>query len=295
MNDLRTPRDARDGADDAHDDVRRAYRALADEPVPPALDASVLDMARAAVRPTRVRPRWIVPASLAATVLVAVGLSLDVKRESTRDAQQYAGESRATKAESAAMDASAPNGSATAPIEAPVAAPMEAARPAPFPAQQNAAVAPAVAAANDAERGASRDATGPPPQEVGIAIPQRASSTAAPAAAPPMPVVRPIPAAPPPALDMPAVASTARSEAAPPVSAEAQRAVAPESAETLQRMASPAAKSAPYAAARDEARPPRTREQWLKDIEALRRAGRTADAEAELARFRAAYPDPPPR
>jgi hypothetical protein len=273
MNDLRTPRDARDGADDAHDGVRRAYRALGDEPVPPALDASVLDMARAAVRPKRVRARWIVPASLAATVLVAVGISLDVKRESARDA---------TPAERAVAPSFAP-------------APMEAARPAPFPAQQSAAVPPGVAAANDAARGASRDATSPPPHEVGIAIPQRASSATAPAAAPHMPVARPMPAAPPAALDMPAVASAARAEAAPPVSAEAARAVNTVAAETLERMAAPAAKSAASAAARDEARPLRTREQWLEDIEALRRAGRTADADAELARFRAAYPETPQR
>ena len=55
----------------------------------------------------------------------------------------------------------------------------------------------------------------------------------------------------------------------------------------LPREAAPAAAPPPAAAL---ARPP-TPEAWYAEIEALRKAGRNAEADAELARFEAAYPD----
>ena len=60
------------------------------------------------------------------------------------------------------------------------------------------------------------------------------------------------------------------------------------------------AESAPLAAertrvagslAKEAAAPQRTPEAWYADIEALRKAGRNTEADAELARFEAAYPD----
>ncbi|MBL8250454.1 MAG: hypothetical protein JNK31_02170 [Candidatus Competibacter sp.] len=45
--------------------------------------------------------------------------------------------------------------------------------------------------------------------------------------------------------------------------------------------------------ARRELRADRSPEQWLEDINQLRRQGRTAEADARLAEFRRRYPDHP--
>ncbi len=71
-------------------------------------------------------------------------------------------------------------------------------------------------------------------------------------------------------------------------------------AEVINPPAPPPGESAPLAAertrvagslAKEAAVPQRTPEAWYADIEALRKAGRNEEADAELARFEAAYPD----
>ena len=64
------------------DALRRDVAALGDESPPPILDAAVLARARAAVRPARTVRRWWVPASVAATVVIAFSLVMRVQQES---------------------------------------------------------------------------------------------------------------------------------------------------------------------------------------------------------------------
>lgn len=291
MNEIRTDRDR----DDAYDDVRRAWRELGDEPVPPALDASVLEAARAAVRPKRTRPRWIVPMSLAATVLLAVGISFDVRREAARDAQQpYAGDARTTGA--AVMQESAKS---------------DARKDAPAAAAAPADDVPATPGAAGTSAGIAHDAPPPPASFVPEPVPmeqpapivaQRSApavaSIEAPKMAPPA-----APMAPPPPAEAADRAQPASETAivVPRQAQEAPAAGAPSHQRALPELSGRAAEKAVDSAARRKSEadnrmfdaPKRTPEEWLRDIEALRRAGRTADADAELARFKAAYPSYP--
>jgi hypothetical protein len=213
---LPTDRAREDEVHAAEDDVRRAYAELGDEPVPPDVDARVLAAAHTAVRPVRARPRWLVPASLAATVVLAVGVALDVLREARVES---AGESAPSSA------------GADAQVEAPAPS-------------ADSASAPASAAASDI----ARESTTP-------VAPAR-SYERAPAA----------------------VADRALADA---VADTHDATVPPPPAPRAERRAEPAA-AAP---------PPLAPEAWLLRIEALRRDGRTAEADAEYARFLLAYPD----
>jgi hypothetical protein len=311
MNEIRTDRDR----DDAYDDVRRAYRELGDEPVPPMLDANVLEAARAAVRPKRTRPRWIVPMALAATVLLAVGISFDVRRETAREAQQYAGDAPTEVAhDAAAMNESAKSNERAGGGAVP-ASPPPAFAPEPLPMDQ---ATPAVA-----QREAAKAV--PPPSAPMATTAAPAPAPMAPPPAPMAPVSAPIAApivsapsiaapAPPPAAAGRAAPASEASIAVPKqagavapadagagagAGANVHEIVAPRRAEPERAARDAATADATSAAAerrKSEAATPaldaakRTPEQWLRDIEALRRAGRTADADAEMARFRAAYP-----
>ncbi|MDH4173166.1 MAG: hypothetical protein OEW96_12875 [Betaproteobacteria bacterium] len=64
--------------------VSERYRALAREEPPPELDAAILAAAR------RRRARWAVPVSIAAVVVLAVGVTLRVQIEERKDAEQIA-------------------------------------------------------------------------------------------------------------------------------------------------------------------------------------------------------------
>ena len=68
-------------AEPEEDKVLERYRALGRDEPPPELDARILDAARraAAVRP--VRRRWVLPASIAAVVVLSVSVALKVERE----------------------------------------------------------------------------------------------------------------------------------------------------------------------------------------------------------------------
>lgn len=229
-----------------YDDVRRTYGELGDEPIPPALDARVLDAARAAVRPRHTRARWIVPVSLAATVVLAVGVALDVGREARRGASGEVGVEAPQRAVTVPAAAPVPP---VPVIEDAVDEPFvaDAPRPAPPSRANEAAAAPARdAAAERAATSAPADAHGAAARK-GQAL-ERNSAPAAPSA--------------------PAAAPAAASASAPAASAAAAPVVGT---------------------------PSRSPEEWLAAIEELRRAGRAAEADAELAKFRAAYPDYPLR
>lgn len=65
-----------------HDEnLGHAYRALAKEEPPAALDAAILAAARRAVARPSLARRWAVPVSLAATLVLVVGVTLEMQRE----------------------------------------------------------------------------------------------------------------------------------------------------------------------------------------------------------------------
>lgn len=83
-----TPDDGRDG--DRADELAGLYRAAAHETPPPALDAKILAAARhAGASPAR-RPsrRWLVPVSVAATVLLGVGAVLRLSEQGALEPEE---------------------------------------------------------------------------------------------------------------------------------------------------------------------------------------------------------------
>jgi len=64
--------------------VSERYRALGREQPPPALDAAILAASR------RRHARWVVPVSIAAVVVLAVGVTLRVQIEERKDAEDIA-------------------------------------------------------------------------------------------------------------------------------------------------------------------------------------------------------------
>ena len=62
------------------DRLARSYRSLAREEPPPALDAAILAAARESVRP-RARNRWAGPVSIAAVLVLGIGISLRMQLE----------------------------------------------------------------------------------------------------------------------------------------------------------------------------------------------------------------------
>jgi hypothetical protein len=62
------------------DEVRRAYHALSDDEVPPALDQRIIEAARSAIESQRQKARWrrwLPPLALAASLVVAIVIVLD--------------------------------------------------------------------------------------------------------------------------------------------------------------------------------------------------------------------------
>lgn len=65
-----------------HDDkLDRAYRALATEEPAASLDAAILAASRRAVARPSLARRWAVPVSLAATLVLVIGVTLEMQRE----------------------------------------------------------------------------------------------------------------------------------------------------------------------------------------------------------------------
>lgn len=275
---MNTPDDSRrtdHAPQDEYADVRRAYAELGDEPVPPSLDVDVLQRARAAVRPARARPRWIVPVSLAASVVLAVGVALDVRREAGDEIAREIDGVNASENAAVVRDTAVDETAEASVLEAAPVSPQAAAPP-------SSATSAVPAFEVPVEHGAP-------------SLSREAADTAADAAA-----VSESPAA--------EGAAPARGESAAgrrkfdqPRAIERERAPAAHAAATAPPpaaapAATPAAAATPDSAgpaAAPSSLPPLAPEDWLAKIEALRREGRNAEAEAELARFVAAYPDYP--
>lgn len=79
-------RDREQRAQEADDVVLRAYDSTRRDGPPPHVDTAVKARAREALRSRRAAPRWWIPASLAATVLLAFTVVLQVDRQTGREA-----------------------------------------------------------------------------------------------------------------------------------------------------------------------------------------------------------------
>jgi hypothetical protein len=268
------PMNATPDPDDAEATRLRAAHELLDERPSPAVRAAVLRAAAESARghavsapvgAPRQRPvsrwfGWRPAAAAGATVavgLLAIGISVHVERES--------------------------------PVESRSATPAAVAAPAPSA------------------------VTAPPPDAQNIAP---ASKDAKPASAPPTAPSLPVPVAQPPApaptADRRALAPAGAAAADQPAQAPAAAPSAQNAARSRMRLmqapeteaAAPSPALAPKGLSADQAAPPhpyssveRARvapaspDDWLRRIVELRRAGKDAEADDELARFRAAFPD----
>jgi hypothetical protein len=121
--------------------VSERYRALGREQPPPELDAAILAASR------RRRSRWVVPVSIAAVVVLAVGVTLRVQIEERKDAEDIALSPRVMQtpapADEVARQARRDAASAPAGLESRAQAAREAAAP---PAAPAAAAAPQLGA-----------------------------------------------------------------------------------------------------------------------------------------------------
>src|SRR4051812_15143019 len=87
------------------DELLRRYRAIKPEAPPPALDAAILAASRRSVRARGV-PRWAAPVSVAAVLVLALGIVLKVQREAPETALPV--QSRAAPSEPSAGNAPQP-------------------------------------------------------------------------------------------------------------------------------------------------------------------------------------------
>ena len=259
----------------------------------PALDARILQAARDAVGvpPARkhARRRWIVPASVAATVTLALGVAW--RMQDPAPAAQAVHDDAAFAAEVASPAASVAAEPAASTPAAPAMPPAAvASRPVPAP-----RVAEALPAS--AEPVASR-------MQAAAPEPARAGNTAPPPAPPAPPA--PIAAFPADSMaDLPAAA-------APQAAGQAQRAMAPAAAKAatarerldsitvtgtrIRNEAELAAEARMSAEADDDIPPatvdsPEVRDAWLRRIAELLKLGRNEEARESLGEFRRRYPD----
>jgi hypothetical protein len=260
---------------------------------PKALDAIVLQKAREAIR-ARKRlnrtPRWATPVALAATILLCLSIVLNVSMNTNRPAANL----RQMTAATADNTTPAPASPASAAGEG------ERREKAAAGTSSREAILPE---AKILEPRAPRppvvpEATTPPPNQ-----PHPANGSAADKAAQLADRTRPPPQAPgeaPPATTSTTdsiTSSTARGDAGAvalqaPVTVTAARAPAPRSPSATAKAAPP-----PVLAKRKAAAPapshPQDPKTWLQQIAALRAEGKTAQADAEMRRFRATFPDYP--
>jgi resuscitation-promoting factor RpfA len=109
---------------DPDERVRRLYGTLPREEPPPALDAAVLAAARRAVAPRSLARRWGAPVSIAAVLVLVVGVTLEMQREEPGVATSVAPSPPAPEAKRGAPAAADALEAATAPRPAaPAAAP----------------------------------------------------------------------------------------------------------------------------------------------------------------------------
>ena len=260
---------------DPDDRVRRRYREIATEEPSAVIDAAILARARAA-RPAR--SRWMGPVSIAAVLVLGIGVSLRMQLEQP------------------GIETSAPTREAPAPASEYSLPPS--AEPAPPPA------APAVRATDAATKPAAppqaalqkRIEAVPPPPQKPLADAVRAEPGPAPAPAfvpsPPAERMLAAPAAPPaaPASAPPPAAAQSRADEAAPALARVQEAPAALGATRAKREAANldtlGARELRKSAAPD---PDPARE--LERIAKLREEGHHAEADTALAEFRKRHPE----
>jgi hypothetical protein len=122
--------------------VSERYRALGREQPPPELDAAILAASR------RRHSRWVVPVSIAAVVMLAVGVTLRVQIEERKDAEDIALSPRVMQAPASPPAALESRAQAAPDAAAPPAAPAAGAAPQPGARKRE---APAEASADRAE------------------------------------------------------------------------------------------------------------------------------------------------
>jgi outer membrane biosynthesis protein TonB len=241
--------------------VSRRYREAAKEEPPASLDAKILASARAAVAPKRFAQRWAVPVSLAAVLVLAVGVTLRMQQE------QPGIETRVP------LDAATP-----APVRAiPVPAP---AQPAPPPERQ---------AQTDKPQEAKRIATPKLEEKRAKVMADRQEPVAAPQAATTAEasVQAPEPA--------PRPQAFTQSQSAPVATQSSPPAASPAPAAAAAR--APAPITALRASKREDsavgqlAKEQDARERELERIARLRTDGRNTEADEALRRFRTENPD----
>jgi mono/diheme cytochrome c family protein len=139
---------------DPDDKLERAYRALAKEEPPPALDAAILSAARRSVTRPSLARRWGVPVSLAAVIMLAIGVTLEMRHE--KPGVEVAAPAAPEALRAAPAPAAPPP---AAPAEAPAEAPVAAASAGPAASTPAAPAEPTGPYKFDAARGASLFAT----------------------------------------------------------------------------------------------------------------------------------------
>jgi hypothetical protein len=304
-----------------HDDeVLRRYRSLAREEPPASIDAAILAASRRSVR-ARPFARWAGPVSVAAVLVLALGLVLKVQREAP-EAPMPSADTRANAVTTPAIvpappapTSAAPAPMATAPAGAAASPPAQAAPTTPAPERREQAKAKTESALRYEPAPAQEPA--PPQKARAVARPfaqgpaeaeavtradlqssnaardASSAATEAKVAAPDAKVV--VPAAPAAAsAPAPMPAAPAPMAAPPPASAadaNAQGTLAPQREATTQRSAAPRALEKSRAADALAKTPADPIERELERIARLREEGHQDEADAALAAFRREHPD----
>lgn len=108
-------------AEPEHDSLDERYRALGREEPPAELDARILDAARRAAQSRPGPRRWMLSASIAAVIVLSVGVALHVQREPSEQADRLPAPGEVGKTATPAEPATA-----AAPVSAPPSAPSAA-------------------------------------------------------------------------------------------------------------------------------------------------------------------------
>ena len=287
---------------DGDDKVTRRYRELPAEEPPAALDAAIRDAAHRAVAPKRGAQRWAVPVSLAAVLVLAVGVTLRMQQEvpgieTAPPQNEYSAPPPAAEPEPPAKP---PAMAAPPPPEVGATSRMSQAKPA-EPAMDKAAATPPVQklkkdqqAARESDQRDLRSDPAPAAVEEKRAFAESPSVPAAPPApaarAAPSPLVREREESPRPEALRAQTVPLAKTEAA----RAAGNVAAPQAPAAAMAPSPPVAQSRAKSEvsaddAKETARGPRERE--LDRIAQLRREGKHAEADEALAKFRRDHPD----
>ena len=258
--------------DPGDDKLARRYRELAREEPPASIDAAILAAGRRAVQ-ARPRMRWAAPVSIAAVLVLGIGVALRMQVEQPG-------------VETSAPQPAAPSEYSVPQAAEPVAKPDAAAAPGPAearPAPRAKRVDPAIAQTPPPASPAPAPAPSPAPMpsDAPSAAAAQASAAPASAAAPPAPIAVPAESA---ATPAPAPLRAAQ---------QAPKAIASTSMDTSEPSArlKREAFAADNAQARQEKEPRDEREMELERIARLRAEGRHGEADKALEEFRRRHPE----